>query len=128
MRAGGLGRNPRRKGKLAGGQGSAIEKRREHRSSRRLPDQRRDLRDERACNHLACIACRLIGRADEQFDGGRSEVLSSSLALTIVAFRDRQSCSTLDVGGFNCRTISMSTCPGLLGCGRFPTSTKPCRR
>jgi hypothetical protein len=68
-----LGRNPRRKGKLAGGQGTAIEKRRQHRSSRRLPDQRRDLRDERACNHLACIPCRLIGRADEQFDGGRSE-------------------------------------------------------
>lgn len=79
MRAGGLGRNPRRKGKLAGGQGSAIEKRREHRSSRRFPDQRRYLGDERACNHLAYITSGAVGRADEQFDGDRSEGRSDQL-------------------------------------------------
>ena len=56
MHAGGLGRNPRRKGKLGGGQGAAIEKRREHRGSRRLPDQRCYFSDERACNHVSNIA------------------------------------------------------------------------
>ena len=51
-----------------------------------------------------------------------------SLDLTIIDFLDRQPCSTLDVGGSNRRTMSTSTCPGLLGCGRFVISTKPCRR
>ena len=52
MGARGLGRDPRREGKLAGSQGTAIKKRREHRGPRRLPDQCRYLGDERACNHL----------------------------------------------------------------------------
>jgi hypothetical protein len=56
VRAGGLGCNPRRKRKLGGGQSAAIEKRREHCSSCRFPDQRRNLRDERACIHAANIA------------------------------------------------------------------------
>ena len=73
MRAGGLGRNPRRKGKLAGGQGTAIKKRRQHRRSRGFPDQRRYFGDERACNHFANITSGLVGRADEQFDGDRSD-------------------------------------------------------
>src|SRR6202022_1984993 len=95
MRAGGLGRNPRRKGKLAGGQGSAIEKRRNHRSSRRLPDQRRYLGDERACNHVAYIACDLAGRADEQFDGRRS-LLASLLKLYSVSADGPLSITTSD--------------------------------
>ena len=52
MGAGGLWRDSRRKGKLARGQGAAIEKRRHHRRSRRVSDQRRDLGDDGACNHL----------------------------------------------------------------------------
>jgi len=75
MRAGGLGRNPRREGKLAGGQRTAIEKRREHRSSRRLPDQRSYLGDERACDHLAYITSDLARPVDDQFDRDRSDVL-----------------------------------------------------
>jgi hypothetical protein len=66
MRTGGLRRNPRRKGKLARGQGTAIEKRGEHRGPRRLPDQRRYLGDERAGNHFCYIAPDLVG------EGGRT--------------------------------------------------------
>jgi hypothetical protein len=65
MRARGLRRDPSREGKLAGGQGAAIEKRRKHRSSRRFPDQRRDLGDERACNHLFCITPNPADRLEE---------------------------------------------------------------
>ena len=75
MRAGGLGRDSCREGKLAGGQGSAIEKRRQYRSSRRLPDQRRYLGDKRACNHSADITSDLVGSVAEQFDRDRSDVL-----------------------------------------------------
>jgi hypothetical protein len=53
--------------------------------------------------------------------------ISSSLNRTIVDLPDHQPNPTLDVGGSNRRTISTSTCPGLLGCGRFEISTKPCR-
>ena len=53
MRAGGLRRDSRRKGKLARGQGAAIEKRRHHGGSRRFPDQRCDLGDDRAGNHVS---------------------------------------------------------------------------
>jgi len=63
------------KGKLAGGQRTAIEKRREHRCSRRLPDQRRYLGDERACNHSAYITSDLVRPVDEQFDPDRSDRL-----------------------------------------------------
>ena len=76
MCAGGLRRDPRRISELARREGTAIEKRREHRSSRRLPDQRRYLGDERACNHSADITPALVGRAREQFDRDRSDVLS----------------------------------------------------
>src|SRR5262249_53537648 len=51
MGAGGLRRDVRRTGQLARGQGTAIEKRRHHRRSRRVSDERRDLGDDRACNH-----------------------------------------------------------------------------
>ena len=51
-----MGRDPGRVGKLTGGQSAAIEKRREHGGSRRLPDQRRYLGDERAYNHFPYIA------------------------------------------------------------------------
>src|SRR5438309_11941301 len=64
--------NPRRKGKLTGGQCTAIEKRREHRGSSRLPDQRRDLRDERARNHLPYVTSDPVGLLAEQFDGDRT--------------------------------------------------------
>jgi hypothetical protein len=52
MGAGGLRRDSRRQGELARGQRTAIEKRRRYRSSRRVSDQRRDLGDDRACNHF----------------------------------------------------------------------------
>jgi hypothetical protein len=65
MRARRLRGDPSRVGKLAGGQSAAIEKRGEHRGSRRLPDQRRDLGDERACNHLLCIIPDPAGRLEE---------------------------------------------------------------
>ena len=55
MGAGGLRRDLRRTGKLARGQGTAIEKRREHGRSGRLSDQCRDLGDDRACNHFRCL-------------------------------------------------------------------------
>jgi hypothetical protein len=55
MRARRLRGDPSRVGKLAGGQSAAIEKRGEHRCSRRLPDQRRYLGNEMACNHLPNI-------------------------------------------------------------------------
>src|SRR5215831_16480025 len=55
MRAGGLRCDARRVGQLTGSKSAAIEKRREHRGSRRLPDQRRYLGDERACNHVSNI-------------------------------------------------------------------------
>ena len=55
-----------------GGQSSAIEKRREHRRSGRLPDQRRDLGDERACNHLAYITSDPARCSINHFDGDRS--------------------------------------------------------
>src|SRR6185436_11122575 len=48
MRAGGLGRDSRRRGQLARRQGTAVEKRRQHGRPRRVADQRRDLRDDRA--------------------------------------------------------------------------------
>ena len=65
MRAGGLGRNSRRKGKLAGRQGATIEKRCEHRRSCRLPDQRRYFGNERACNHLAYVTpVRCVGQTN----------------------------------------------------------------
>src|SRR5436190_12424156 len=68
--------NPRRKGKLTGGQCTAIEKRREHRGSSRLPDQRRDLRDERARNHLPYVTSDPGGLLAEQFDGDRTLMAS----------------------------------------------------
>ena len=49
-------------------------KRRKHRSSRRFPDQRRDLGDERACNHLPYITPDPVKQADEQFDSDRTLV------------------------------------------------------
>jgi len=72
MRTGGLRRDPRCKGKLAGGQGASIEKRREYRGSRRLPNQRRYLGDERTGNHSAYITPGLVGGAGEQFDRDRT--------------------------------------------------------
>src|SRR5262245_15768635 len=51
MGTGGLGGDSSRKGKLAGGQGSAIQKRRQHRGSRSVSDQRGDLGDDGACDH-----------------------------------------------------------------------------
>src|SRR5438477_12467021 len=68
--------NPRRKGKLTGGQCTAIEKRREHRGSSRLPDQRRDLGDERARNHLPYVTSDPVGLLAEQFDGDRTLMAS----------------------------------------------------
>ena len=52
MGAGGLRRDSRGKGKLARGQGTTIEQRRQHRGSRGISDQGRDLGDDRACNHF----------------------------------------------------------------------------
>ena len=72
MRACRLRGDPSRLGKLAGGQGAAIEKRQEHRGSCTLPDERRDFGNEIARNHLAYIAPEPAGRADEHFDGDRS--------------------------------------------------------
>jgi hypothetical protein len=84
MRARGLRGDPRRVGKLAGGLGSAIEKRREHRGSCRLPDERRYLRNEIARNHLPSIAPESVGRADEHFDSDRS-------GLTLIRSPDKPS-------------------------------------
>src|ERR1700730_9122620 len=72
MRAGGLRRDPSREGKLAGGQRAAIEKRREYRGYRRLPDQRRYFGDETACNHLPYITPDPSPRLGKHFDDGRS--------------------------------------------------------
>ena len=48
----GLGRDARRQGQLARGQGTAIEQRRHHRGPRRVSDQRRDLGDDGAGDHV----------------------------------------------------------------------------
>jgi hypothetical protein len=55
MSAGRLRRDPRRAGKLARGQGTAIDKRRHHRRSRRVSDERRNLGDDSACNHFCYL-------------------------------------------------------------------------
>ena len=55
MGAGRLRRDSRRNGKLAGGQGTAIEKCPHHRGPRRVSDQRRDLRDDGACDHFRYV-------------------------------------------------------------------------
>src|SRR5205814_2485107 len=80
--------NPRRKGKLTGGQCTAIEKRREHRGSSRLPDQRRDLGDERARNHLPYVSSDPVGLLAEQFDGDRT-LMASRPAFARVTHSDR---------------------------------------
>ena len=86
MGAGGLRRDSRRTGKLARGQGTAIEKRRHHRGSRRIADQRRDLGDDRARNHLGfpqLPAMRLLGVLDTAFltrISARSRPLSPAAA------------------------------------------------
>jgi len=72
MRACRLRGDPSRVGKLAGDQGTAIEKRQEYRGSCALPDERRDFGKEIARNHLPYIAPEPVGRADEHFDGDRS--------------------------------------------------------
>ena len=69
MGAGGLRRDSRRKGKLARGQGTAIEKRRQHRSSRRVSDQRRDLGDDRACNHFRYLTPESVDEHAEKICG-----------------------------------------------------------
>jgi hypothetical protein len=66
MGAGGLRRDLRRKGKLARGQGAAVEKRRHHGSSRRVSDQRSNFGDDRACNHFRYLTPKSV---DEHFDG-----------------------------------------------------------
>ena len=58
MGAGGLRRDSRRRGKLARGQGTTIEKRGHHRGSRRISDQRRDLGDDGACDHFRSLTRR----------------------------------------------------------------------
>jgi hypothetical protein len=63
-----LRRDSRRYGKFARGQGTAIEKRRHHRSSRRVSDQRRNLGDDRTCNHFRYLTPEPV---DEHFDGDR---------------------------------------------------------
>ena len=75
MGAGGLRPDLRRKGQLARGQGTAIEKRRHHRGSRRVSDQRRDLGDDRACNHFRYLTPKSV---DEHFDGDRSGLPGST--------------------------------------------------
>src|SRR5256885_16218519 len=65
----------RHKGQLARGQGTAIEKRRHHRGSRRVSDQRRDLGDDRACNHFRYLTPKSV---DEHFDGDRSGLPGST--------------------------------------------------
>jgi len=72
MGAGGLRRDARRVGQLTGSERAAIEKRREHRGSRRLPDERRNRGDERACNHLPSITPGPVQRLWKHFDGDRS--------------------------------------------------------
>src|SRR5262249_37084198 len=69
MGARGLRRDARRRRKLAGGERAAIEKREHHRGSRRVSDQRRDLRDDGACNHVRYLTPEW---GDEHFDGDRS--------------------------------------------------------
>ena len=75
MGAGGLRPDLRRKGQLARGQGPAIEKRRHHRGSRRVSDQRRDLGDDRACNHFRYVTPESV---DAHFDGDRSGLPGST--------------------------------------------------
>src|SRR4030095_3736019 len=58
MGAGRLRRDSRRDGELACGEGTAIEKRPHHRSSRRVREQRRDLGDDRACDHSRLLTGR----------------------------------------------------------------------
>ncbi len=72
MRARRLRGDPSRVGKLARGQGSAIEKRQEYRGSCTLPDEPCDFGKEIARNHLPYIAPEPVGRADEHFDSDRS--------------------------------------------------------
>src|SRR5438477_11743622 len=79
--------NPRRKGKLTGGQCAAIEKRREHRGSSRLPDQRRELGDERARNHLPYVTSDPVGLLAEQFDGDRTLMASRTRLCSLYPFR-----------------------------------------
>jgi hypothetical protein len=87
---GGLRRDPRRKSKLARRQGTAIEKRREHRSPRRLADQRRYFGDERARNHFPYINSTRREGSDEHFDAGRSESLSATSSITFLAGQEGQ--------------------------------------
>ena len=72
MGAGGLRRDSRRDGELARGQGTAIEKRRHHRRSRRVSDQRRDLGDDRACDHFRYLAGAPVGRPPVGSFGSRT--------------------------------------------------------
>jgi hypothetical protein len=70
MGAGGLRRDSRRTRERARGLGTTIEKRRHHRGSRGISDQRRDLGDDRACNHFRVpqlSAMRLLGVLDTAF-------------------------------------------------------------
>lgn len=61
MSAGRLRCDSRRDGKLARGQGTAIDKRRHHRRSRRVSDERRNLGDDSACNHFRYLTPESVG-------------------------------------------------------------------
>ena len=51
MGAGGLGRDSRGQSELARGQGPAVDERQQHRGSRGVSDERRDLGEDRTCDH-----------------------------------------------------------------------------
>ena len=55
-----LRRDPRRKASSLAVKSAAIEKRRQHGRSRRVSDQRRNLGDDRACNHVANIGVETV--------------------------------------------------------------------
>ncbi len=81
----------RRKREFAGGQGRAIEKRREHRSSRRLAERRRYLGNGRASNHVPLYSTR----------AGRTGRTTSSIVIEVsvpVAAASRPQRIVRDIG------------------------------
>src|SRR5207245_10760751 len=92
---------PMSKGKLARGQGTAIEKRRHHRSSRRVSDQSRDFGDDRACNHFRYLTPESV---DEHFtmvaskESGRAASYLFRIPFELIALHLRRPRSTSRAG------------------------------